>query len=164
MVAPVLQPGESMVLLFDDRPLFAGSAISIKSCMTRETGHTSQWLRMAERPPAINLRGGGASDDSLIILMANFVVAYVVDFQFDLFSSVASGLTAGLDGAERSVCPVPVTDGMGLETRFSALWGRMLRWVAPRAVVHVPLDSSFREVKGAGAGKTEDRILRSGSE
>ena len=41
---------------------------------------------MAERPPATDLRGGNASEDSFTRLMANFVVAYVVDFQSDLLS------------------------------------------------------------------------------
>ena len=38
---------------------------------------------MAERPPATDLRGGNASEDSFTRLMANLVVAYVVDFQSD---------------------------------------------------------------------------------
>jgi len=90
-----------------------------------EMDHTSQWLKMAERPPATDLRGGKASEDSFIILMANFVVAYVVDFQSDLLSSVTPGFTAGLKGPED--CPVPVTDGVGSETGFSASRGGVFR-------------------------------------
>ena len=53
-----------------------------------EMDHTSQWFMMAERPPASDLRGGKASEDSFTMLMANFVVAYVVDFQSGLFLSI----------------------------------------------------------------------------
>ena len=141
MIPPALQPGESMILSFDDRPLFARSTISIKSYMVWEMDCTSQWLRMAERPPATDLRGGKTSEDSFTILMANFVAAYVVDFQSDLFSSVAPGLTVGLEGPECSVWTVPVTDGVGLATSFSASRGKILRWITPDAVVHIPLDS-----------------------
>jgi hypothetical protein len=48
---------------------------------------------MAERPPATDLRGGNASEDSFTRLMANLVVAYAVDFQSDLLSGATSGST-----------------------------------------------------------------------
>ena len=51
-----------------------------------EIRRTSQWSRTAERPPAMDLRGGNASEDSFTRFMANLVVAYVVDFQSDLLS------------------------------------------------------------------------------
>ena len=59
---------------------------------------------MAESPPATDLRGGNASEDSFTRLMANLVVAYAVDFQSDLFpgttsgSTVLSGVFGGVDG------------------------------------------------------------------
>jgi len=56
-------------------------------------GHTSQHFRMAERPPATDLRGGKASADSFTILMASLVAAYAVDFQPDLFLDTVFGLT-----------------------------------------------------------------------
>jgi hypothetical protein len=52
---------------------------------------TSQCSRMAERPPTTDLSGGKASEDSFTRLMANLVVEYAVDFQFDSFSCVAFG-------------------------------------------------------------------------
>jgi hypothetical protein len=52
---------------------------------------TSQCCRMAERPPTTDLRGGKASEDSFTRLMANFVVEYAVDFQFDSSSCTALG-------------------------------------------------------------------------
>ena len=56
-----------------------------------EVYHTSQWLRIAERPPTADLRGGKASEDSFTILIANLVAAYAVDFQLGLFSDAAFG-------------------------------------------------------------------------
>jgi hypothetical protein len=56
-----------------------------------EVNCTSQCCRMTERPPATALSGGKTSEDSFTILMANLVVKYAVDFQFDLFSWPALG-------------------------------------------------------------------------
>ena len=56
---------------------------------------------MAERPPTTDFRGGNTSEDSFTRLMANLVVAYVVDFQSDLLSGAAfesAVLPAGLGG------------------------------------------------------------------
>ena len=50
---------------------------------------TSQWARIAESPPATDLRGGKASEDSFTTLKANLVVAYAVDFQLGLFLDTA---------------------------------------------------------------------------
>ena len=55
---------------------------------------TSQWLRIAERPPATDLRGGKASEDSFTTSMANLVAAYAVELQRDLLSDVSLGSTA----------------------------------------------------------------------
>ena len=57
-----------------------------------EMNHTSQWFRMAERPPITDLRGGNTSEDSFTRLIANLVVAYAVDFQSDSLSGAALGL------------------------------------------------------------------------
>ena len=54
---------------------------------------TSQCCKMAERPPATDLRGGKASEDSFTILIANLVVEYAVDFQLDSSSSAARVLS-----------------------------------------------------------------------
>lgn len=64
---------------------------------------------MAERPPATDLRGGKTSEDSLTILMANLVAAYVVDLRSDLFSSIL-GSTVRFEGFEFWPCPVLKTD------------------------------------------------------
>jgi hypothetical protein len=58
-----------------------------------EVERTSQCCRMAERPPATDLSGGKTSEDSFIILMANFAAEYAVDIQFELFSCAAVGST-----------------------------------------------------------------------
>ena len=60
--------------------------------MTRMS-RTSQWFRIAERPPATDLRGGKASEDSFTRLMANLVVEYAVELHFDLPSDVTLGST-----------------------------------------------------------------------
>jgi hypothetical protein len=53
---------------------------------------TSQCSRMVERPPATDLSGGKTSEDPFTRLMANLVVEYAVDFQFDSFSWAALDL------------------------------------------------------------------------
>jgi hypothetical protein len=40
---------------------------------------------MAKRPPATDLRGGKASEDSFTMLMANLVVEYAVDIRLFFF-------------------------------------------------------------------------------
>jgi len=89
-----------------------------------ELNHTSQWLRMAERPPARDLRGGKASEDSFIIWAANFVVVYAVDAQFDLFSAIAPGRTAGSGCSGCSICPGSTADCVGSGIMMSALRGK----------------------------------------
>ena len=56
-----------------------------------EADCTSQWSRIAERPPRTDLSGGKTSEDSFTRLMANLVVEYAVDFQPDSFSCAALG-------------------------------------------------------------------------
>jgi len=55
-------------------------------------GRTSQFLRIAERLPATDLRGGKASEESFTILMANLVAENAVNFQLVFFSYAALGL------------------------------------------------------------------------
>ena len=74
---------------------------------------TSQWSRIAERPPTTDLSGGKTSADSLTRLMASLVVEYAVDFQFDPFPPAALGSMVGSEGPDCPSCPVPVTDWIG---------------------------------------------------
>jgi hypothetical protein len=48
---------------------------------------------MADRPPATDLRGTKTSDDSFTASTTTFAEAYVVDFQFGVFSYAALGST-----------------------------------------------------------------------
>ena len=71
-------------------------------CM-QEEGHTSQFSRTKQRLPATDLSGPKASAESLTPRRSNLVVAYAVDFQFDLILSVAAlgstlsrGIASGL--------------------------------------------------------------------
>ena len=66
-----------------------------------EMDHTSQCLRMAERPPTTDLRGGNTDADSFTRCMANLVVEYAVDFQTDLFSGGTRGSTVRSKGFVR---------------------------------------------------------------
>ena len=88
--------------------------------------HTSQWFRMAERPPATDLRGGKASDESFTIWTASLVAAYVVDFQSDLVSSIVLGFTVGFEGFEGFECwPRP---GLKMDRiRSDIVWRPTLR-------------------------------------
>jgi len=72
---------------------------------------TSQCFRMAERPPATDLRGGKTSEDSFTICIANLVVEYAVDFRLDLFLDVALGSTVvSSEDFVRFLFPVLRTD------------------------------------------------------
>ena len=51
----------------------------------REQNRTSQCLRTAARPPATDLSGGRAPEDSFTKSMTSLVEEYAVDFQFDSF-------------------------------------------------------------------------------
>ena len=61
------------------------------------------------RPPATDLRGGNTSEDSFTRLMANLVVAYVVDFPSDLFLDTAFLSTRSEDSGS-PLCPILKTD------------------------------------------------------
>ena len=74
---------------------------------------------MAERPPATDLSGGKASADSLTRLIANLVVEYAVDLQFDSVSSVALGLIVCSDGSDGLPCLVRGTDCVGSRAALS---------------------------------------------
>ena len=71
---------------------------------------TSQCFRMAERPPATDLRGGKTSEDSFTIWIANLVVEYAVDFRLDLFLDVALGSAVSSEDFVRFLFPVLRTD------------------------------------------------------
>ena len=59
--------------------------------------HTSEFSRIAQRPPTTDLSGGKASEDSFTARRNNLAVADVVDLQFDAFlSGVALGSTVRL--------------------------------------------------------------------
>ena len=66
---------------------------------------------MAERPPATDLRGGNTSEDSFTRLMANFVVAYAVDFQSDLLSGTAPESAVRSEDFERLLWSLQGTGG-----------------------------------------------------
>ena len=82
---------------------------------------------MAERLPTTDLSGGKASADSSTRLMANLVVEYVVDFQFDPFSSTALGLTVCSEVSGCLLCSVLVADCVGSRVALSDLYGKMVR-------------------------------------
>jgi len=69
-----------------------------------QEGHTSQFSRMKQRPPATDLSGPKASAESLTPRRSNLAVAEAVDFQLDFFSfSFAAVLgSAPLSGWETS--------------------------------------------------------------
>lgn len=126
--------------------------------------HTSQCSRMAERPPTTDLSGGKASADSFTRLMANLVVEYAVDFQFDTFSSVALRLAVSSEGFNRPLRPVSVTDFMGSGAASSVLRAVVVRRIPLSVLVHIPLDSHSCESGTTDDGRIEDGIPRSGSE
>ena len=71
---------------------------------------TSQCFRMAERPPATDLRGGKTSEDSFTIWIASLVVEYAVDFRLDLFLDVALGSAVSSEDFVRFLFPGLKTD------------------------------------------------------
>ena len=109
MIVPALLPGVLTILLFGDRISFARIVVSIKGGWHERGRHTSQWFRMVESPPATDLRGGKASEDSFTIWIASLVVAYTVDFRPDLFSSIF-GSTMRFEGSKFWPRPVLKTD------------------------------------------------------
>ena len=74
-----------------------------------------------------DLSGEKASADSLTRLMANLVVEYAVDFQFDPVSPVALGLTVFSEGFDCSSRPVPTTDCVRSRAASSGLRERTVR-------------------------------------
>ena len=61
-------------------------------------GHTSQFSRIKQRPPATDLSGPKASEESLTPQRSNLAVAIAVDFQLDFFSLAAALGSAFLSG------------------------------------------------------------------
>ena len=72
----------------------------------REVYHTSEFSRIAQRPPKTDLSGGKASEDSFTVRRINLAVAGTVDFQFDPFSS-AGALCSPLRSRRRNFSPRP---------------------------------------------------------
>ena len=93
MIVPALQLWVSTTVLFDGTPSFARVVVNTMGGCMRGVGHTSQWFRIAERPPAMDLRGGKASEDSFTRLTANLVAEYTVDPRLVVFSYAALGST-----------------------------------------------------------------------
>lgn len=113
------------------------------SGMTSEINRTSQWFKMAERPPKTDLSGGKTSADSFARLIPSLIVEYTVDPKFDLFlsvaflsaaflsaaflsvafSSVVFGLIVDSEGFDSPSCSVPVTDPAGSGAASPALGG-----------------------------------------
>ena len=146
------------ILSFRDTPLFARRAVSIVSRVERGIYHTSQWSRIAERPPTTDSSGGKTSADSLTRLMASLVAEYVVDFQFDPFSSVAPDSMVGSEGFRL----------FSILSRSSHRLG-WITWVAWKngqidplsTVVHITLGSWFFKIEGTGVGVIKDSTNRS---
>lgn len=118
----------------------------------REAGHTSQCFRIAERPPATDLRGGKASEDSLTVLMASLVVEYAVDsIQPDFLLETARGSVVGFEGCRRSLCLSLKADRLFSETAWlSASGERMIRRTVRTKGAHVPPASLARVVEVTG--------------
>ena len=74
-----------------------------------------------------DLSGGKASADPPTRSIANFVVEYAVDFQFDPPSFVALGLTLFSGSFDCSPCLVPTTDCAGSRAASSAMRNRTVR-------------------------------------
>jgi len=85
--------------------------------------HTSQCFRMAERPPATDLRGGKTSEDSFTIWMASLVAEYAVDFRLDLLLGAVPRSTVSSEDPMRFLFPGLKTDRI----RFEAVERSVLR-------------------------------------
>ena len=84
------------------------------TCKRRESvcgnrGHTSQFSRIKQRPPATDLSGPKASEVSLTPRRSNFAEAAAVDFQLDLCSSAAALLALSPVRSPPS-CALPVSE------------------------------------------------------
>ena len=137
-------------------------------CGMSGMGHTSQCLRIAESPPATDLRGGKASEDSFTRLMASLVVAYTVEPQFDLLSypGLGSIVWSGVFGRLASLWSLPGVNmnWSGTESGSSLSEQSAVRWITWNIVSCVLLDSRIREVKGVDVGRVEAPALRSGAD
>jgi len=124
---------------------------------------TSQCLRIAERPPATDLRGGKASEDSFTIWMANLVVEYAVDFRLDLFLDAGPASAVSSEDFVRFLFPLLKTDrNKSGVARRSVSQKSVVRWVVRNKVARIPSGSESRGVKGPDVGKVEGPIPRSG--
>jgi hypothetical protein len=98
-------------------------------CGVKEMDCTSQCSRIAERPPTTDLSGGKTSEDSFTRLMANLVVEYAVDFQFDSFSWASLDLVVlSSEDFGLLLCPLSRTGRIRPKTAgWSALHGGLFR-------------------------------------
>jgi hypothetical protein len=80
-------------------------------CGAEEIDCTSQCSKIAERPPTTDLSGGNTPEDSFTRLMANLVVEYAVDFQFDpLLCATLGSVVLSCEDLGLLFCPLPGTD------------------------------------------------------
>ena len=82
----------------------------------REEGHTSQFSRIKQRPPATDLSGPNASAESLTPRSSNLAVEDAADLQFDLSSfttALSSALSLGrrFSGTRSKTGEVPTISG-----------------------------------------------------
>ena len=92
-----LRPWAPTTLSLVYSPLFARVPVSIVDSV--QEGHTSQFSRIKQRPPATDLSGPKASADSLTPRRSNLAAEDAVDFRrSNLFSSAVLGsLSLGRD-------------------------------------------------------------------
>ena len=141
--------------------LLAGVTVSILVSDGGEVEHTSQCLRMADRPLATDLSGGKTSEDSFTTSMTTLAEVYTVDpkLDSDLVSLVAVlRLRMRSQGFGRLAFLAP--DWVGSGTALSGV----VRQVSQDEDVHVPLDSRFCKVGGVAVVEVEEPVPRSKSE
>ena len=101
-----------MILSLAYSPSFAGVSVSVVDDVWGR-GHTSQFSKIKQRPPATALSGPKTSAESLTPRRSNLAEADAVVFQPDLFSSAtATGSTtssSALDPPPSRSRPSPVT-------------------------------------------------------
>ena len=82
---------------------------------------------MVEKIPTTDLSRGKTSVDCLTRLIANLVVEYTVDFQFNLLLFIVLGSMAHSEGLGCLPCPIPVTNCVGSWVVLSGFGGRVVR-------------------------------------
>ena len=81
---------------------------------------------MVEKLSTTDLSRGKTSMDCLTRLIANLVVEYTVDFQFDLLLFIVLGSIAHSEGLGYLPCPIPVTNCVGSWVELSGLGGKVV--------------------------------------